>query len=534
MARVGKGAFGMDGFNHPANRGAVGDVLSTAQLSVEDKPRPGVPDHYSELYEHAPSGLVTFNTNAVVTELNLTFARLLEIDRAKLLQMPFTIVVVPEDIPDFLSHLRRCRQTSKGKIGTELHLRKKSGGGLPVQLLSIPFNKNGETVYHTAIFDLTERKHIEDQLKEAKDYAESIVQAIYEPLALLDNDLRIVSMNRAFNRTFRLKVHEATGQIFTNLENLSWNDSGQLEKILRQQTPVENCLIQARLSVTGEKLFLMLTAKRLLRPSGLPPLLLVVLYDVTMAMNHEREEARLVEEIQAAYQSLEKKVQERTHDLAVANENLKAMSARVLAAHESERRHLAHELHDDLGQVITSLNLFLERQIHSLPKEKQKDFREAHQIGRELLERVRQISLDLRPTLLNDLGFLPAVQSHLKSYRKHTGIAVRLDDKNFSEDRVATETGLVLFRVLQEALSNIARYAQVKTAKVTLASEEDSCLMFIEDKGVGCDLNVIGKFSSGIAGMRERVELSGGKFSIESAFRKGTRIAVSLPLVQLS
>jgi signal transduction histidine kinase len=158
--------------------------------------------------------------------------------------------------------------------------------------------------------------------------------------------------------------------------------------------------------------------------------------------------------------------------------------------------------------------------------------RETHSLVNEVMARVHDLSLDLRPTMLDDLGLLPALLWHTKRYSSQTEIAVRLEHESLEGRGFPVEIETAAYRIVQEALTNIARHSQAHEAAIRLKLVHDSLLITIEDHGIGFEVAAAlnSKKSSGLSGMMERAKLIGGQFSVESFPGKGTRLIVDLPV----
>lgn len=210
-----------------------------------------------------------------------------------------------------------------------------------------------------------------------------------------------------------------------------------------------------------------------------------------------------------------------------AEDAITSLSHRLLKAQEVERRTLARELHDEIGQALTGLRLSLETSA-VLPFAEKQGF--VATIN-ELVNRMRAMSLDLRPTMLDDVGLLPTLLWHLDKFSQQTHVAVDFQhsgiDRRFSPD---LEIGV--FRIIQEALTNVARHAQTDRVSVRVRASSSNLLIQIQDRGVGFDTGAVaGSYeTSGITGMHERAIGLGGNLSIEAAPGKGTRVYVELPL----
>ncbi|MEP6570743.1 MAG: PAS domain-containing protein [Acidobacteriota bacterium] len=214
------------------------------------------------------------------------------------------------------------------------------------------------------------------------------------------------------------------------------------------------------------------------------------------------------------------------------SERLKSLSRRLMEVQETERRNIALELHDEIGQVLTGLKLSLEIGARRPVDEVGRTLEEAGVLVNDLMARVRNLSLDLRPAMLDDLGLLPALLWHFEHYTAQTQIRVNFKHSGLEKRRFGVEVETAAYRIVQEALTNIARHAQVSEATVRLSTHQQTLLIEVEDSGRGFDTDSVLSASetSGLAGMRERASLLGGKLSLESRKDAGTRLLAELSL----
>jgi PAS domain S-box-containing protein len=219
-------------------------------------------------------------------------------------------------------------------------------------------------------------------------------------------------------------------------------------------------------------------------------------------------------------------------ELRGANERLQGMSRRLVELQEAERRHVARELHDEIGQLLPALKITLPMGSRSDRADAAGNWKKARGLVDELISRVRELSLDLRPAMLDDLGLLPALFWHFERYSAVTGVRVNFRHSKIEGRRFEPETETAAYRIVQEALTNVARHAGVEEAVVVVSGRLERLHLEIEDRGRGFDASDagIGGRSSGLAGMRERALLLGGDFTIESAGNSGTRLTATLPL----
>lgn len=207
------------------------------------------------------------------------------------------------------------------------------------------------------------------------------------------------------------------------------------------------------------------------------------------------------------------------------------MSQHLVASQESERRRIAVELHDEIGQLLTGVKLTLERSRRA-PTEPVKNqlISEAQSLIAELMGRVRNLSMELRPTMLDELGLLPTLDWFVTQYTKLTEVRVMLDPAGVDQ-RFPPEVETSAYRIFQEALTNVARHAGVDQAKVTIQLTGEDLVVRVEDQGVGFNPTEISALaSSGLSGMRERARLLGGQLNLDSAPGQGTRLTARLPV----
>jgi len=218
--------------------------------------------------------------------------------------------------------------------------------------------------------------------------------------------------------------------------------------------------------------------------------------------------------------------------LRTDQENLQTLSKRLLNVQETERRNIARELHDEVGQALTGIRITLEMAMQLQAGEIPDSIGQAHDLLVELMERVSRLSLELRPAPLDDFGLLPALLWFLDRYSLQTSIHVILKHNGLEQKRFASEVETAVYRIVQEALTNVARHARVDKAMVTLWFDQDILGIQVEDQGIGFDpeLPLAKGNSSGLLGMKERALLLNGKLIIESSPGIGTRVLAEIPV----
>jgi signal transduction histidine kinase len=228
---------------------------------------------------------------------------------------------------------------------------------------------------------------------------------------------------------------------------------------------------------------------------------------------------------------LERELERRLEENARAKADLQELSSRLVRAQENERRTLARELHDEVGQSLSAILMEAENAECAV----QTGELRTHLAGiRKLAERtaqeVRDLALLLRPSMLDDFGLLPALNWHCREMTKRTGLHVVVSADETAGD-LPEEHTTCIYRLVQEAVNNAARHANARTVEVAVYREADCVRFTIQDDGAGFDTRFVRGL--GILGMEERVRRLGGRFQLASQPGRGTRVAAELPLTQL-
>ncbi len=224
------------------------------------------------------------------------------------------------------------------------------------------------------------------------------------------------------------------------------------------------------------------------------------------------------------------------HMLSRLDDLVKTRAQQILRAQEAERKRIARELHDETSQSLTTLLINLamvEQSVHD-PAGKER-VNQVRELAHQTLRTIRNLSIDLRPSVLDDLGLLPAMRWYIREYQHRVGIQVEFTATGFKE-RYSTEIETALYRIVQEALTNIARHAHATKVQVELTREGMMARVWIHDNGQGFDIQAItrqpqGERGLGLMGMRERATLLDGTLEIISQPREGTTIEAHIPLV---
>ncbi len=219
-------------------------------------------------------------------------------------------------------------------------------------------------------------------------------------------------------------------------------------------------------------------------------------------------------------------------------ESLQVLSQRVIRAQETERRQIARELHDEIGQALTGVQLNLQTVQHFLEGDARESLKDSMLTIERVLQQARDLSLNLRPSVLDDFGLVAALRWLVKRRTKVSGPAIEFTADPF-ETRLSEDIETACFRVAQEALTNVVRHARASHVSIELHQRDEQLQLLIRDDGVGFDVSKAmdiakGGASMGLLGLRERVLLVGGRIEIESVLGQGTALLAYFPIRPLA
>ncbi len=398
--------------------------------------------------------------------------------------------------------------------------------------------------YYGLTHDLTELKHSENLLRSSEERLGLMMEGVTDYAILtLDRDGSINSWNRGAELIFGYAAKDILGKkseiLFTDEDILDGVPEREMETARTKGRASDERWMKHR---DGRRFF----ANGVMMPLHIGKAVngyAKILSDLT-------EKKRHAEELQRAHDELEIRVVERTKELAESNAALVGeikeretaekerieLLGRLVTSQEVERRRIARDLHDQMGQRLTALRLKIASLRQMTPASE--DFQPRVERLQEIAERIDSdlsfLAWELRPTILDDLGLLDAVKAFVDEWSRHNEISADFHSAGLPKDRLDREVETHLYRVTQEALNNIVKHAGATHVTVLLEGREHNVMLIIEDDGKGFDTNKKPDSSEsgsglGLVGMRERALLIGGEIEIESAPGKGTTIYVRVP-----
>jgi signal transduction histidine kinase len=202
---------------------------------------------------------------------------------------------------------------------------------------------------------------------------------------------------------------------------------------------------------------------------------------------------------------------------------------RVVAAQEAERSRLARELHDETGQALTSILLGLKPLERAADEQLAEAVASVRTLVVSTLQDVRRLAVELRPAALDDFGLVPAVTRLVDTFREQTGMNVELEAR-LSEQRLPPEVETALYRIVQEALTNVVKHSGATRVSILLTERDHAVAAMVEDDGMGFEIDRVREDGLGLVGMRERIGLVGGRLQVESSAGAGTTVVAEVPV----
>jgi len=503
---------------------------------------------YSDFFEFALVGYFTFDPSGVILNVNPTGALLLGTDRNSLLSQPFSTFISPDSQQVFEVHRLELFDTRTKQI-CDLKLLDRHKNPIWVQLESLAFRsgQGHSEQFLTVIKEITNRKETEEALRKTHHELE---QRVAERTAELEN----------INQKLRRQIFEC-----------EYAEAALKESEQKYSTLVEDALIGVYIIQDG---IIKFANDKLAAIYGYEKDELIGLQSLDLVHPEDRPRIKEMrakrlkgEKVPSEYEirGLKKNgdtiwvmrsfslinfrdgpaisgivsdmTQRRKAEQALreSGKELRILSNQLLSAEEKERKRIARELHDGIGQTLSAIKFSVENSLRLLRNEADhselKSLEAVIPLTQKTIEEVRRIVKDLRPSILDDLGILATINWFCREFQDiYAGIRIKREI-DIQEGDIPSPLKTVIYRILQEALNNVAKHSRADLIQLTLEKSDSGIELKIQDNGVGFDLaKTISLKSSqrgfGLASMRERAKLSGAAFDIVSTVGKGTVIRV--------
>jgi len=508
------------GFTPIAGEGGAGSGSVALFEDVDDskalaEEKQSASQELHELYHNAPCGYHSLDPQGVVIQINDTELGWLGYERREVIgTLRFTDLLAPPHRETFCRNFGLLSERGQ-LLDNEYEMVRKDGTVFPVLLSSTALRDvDGKFIRSRAsVFDISKRRRAENELGESEVRNAAILRAALDCIVSIDSEGKIIEFNPAAERTFRYTREEAIGKDVADLLN-----PGALRDA-RRRGP-EHIGSAGNETVLGKRMHL--TA---VRSDGSE-------FPVEFAMTAVQLRSRT---IFTAYLRDITKERWAEQELRRYADRLRSISRRLVEVQESERRAIANRLHDMVGQKLTALsinlNIVKSQSSRSLAANIDAKLDDSLALVEETVESIRDVMAELRPALLDDYGLAPVLRWYAEQFTKRTGIAIEVIEQG-TPRRLPAAVEEALFRIVQEALANVAKYAGAKRVTVRLGASPQGICLAIGDDGCGFGPTNSHQPSKhhgwGLMIMQERAAAVGAELQVESAIGHGTQITVTL------
>jgi PAS domain S-box-containing protein len=538
------------------------EVLTTREFMEVERQR------YIDLFEYAPDGYVVTDGNGIIKEANSTAMQLLGTDRTYLIGKPMVLFVVSEDRNAFRKKLNRLKHLKSIK-DWEIRLQRwrRISFHSEVSVTSVlPLSGEPPTLRWT-IRDISERKRIEEEIRQHREHLEELVGKRTAELsrAKEDAEQKALELDAGLNSiadgvmifSARKKLQRMNSMaaylVKYGFEEEELTIEEQLESLRMKTIDGQNLPLHEIPIVRAFQGETVLSQQILMHPKNDSKPRCISLSAAPIRTANGRflgviatftditQQRELTEALREAHGDLEKRVQERTAELAGAmealqksEEQLRFLSSRLLTAQEEERKRIAGELHDSIGSSLSAIKFGLQNAFDRMKRGEgdPESIERLIALTQQTIDEARRMMVELRPSMLDDLGLLSTITWFCKQFQTiYTTIDVETRI-NIEESDIPENLKIVIFRIMQEALHNIAKYSRAEFVSLSLEKRDGTIELRIEDSGVGFDMDSVlyldkQKRGLGLTSMKERAKLSGGDLAVQSYIGEGTVVEAS-------
>jgi PAS domain S-box-containing protein len=458
---------------------------------------------FKEFFDLAPVSFLTLDSAGRILEANPNAVELMGFSASWLLGKSFPVFIASDNLPAYIQHMKACAAGRRSIVDVRLNI---AGRIVYARILTVLLSDGSPACFRTAILDVTALRETERRLKESSADWHSLVQNAPDIILKLDKHGQIIFSNRPFHG-----VKAAGRTIFQLFPPVS-------RERLREALDDAFGGRAASCEVSGD--------------SADGEQTVGVWYNVRFGAQATGSDTGGVETTTVIIRDVSR---QKAYELQLesATALMRQLSARLENVREEERLRIARELHDELGQALTVLRMDL-AWLHKQPATSEGVISERIQRMMEFTDNtigaVRRIATELRPTILDDLGLVAAIEWLLEDFQKRSGMKCRLKSARHSVP-LRPEFATTVFRVVQEALTNVARHSEATRVVVEIEDTKKKLVVKVVDNGKGIRRSAMSdRTSLGLAGMRERVIQIGGDLKIQGRPGFGTRVSFHIPL----
>lgn len=467
-------------------------IVNSALKKSEEK--------YKNYIESAPDGVFVTDETGKYLEVNDAASRITGYSKEELLSMSMSDLLIDKTVDDIVAFFKQLIE--RGSFKTESSLKHKNGLKRWLEISAVQLDK---TRFLGFVKDVTESKIAAAALIESEDRFRSFFELIPDLMAISDMDGNFLDINSSWSRVVGFSREELLEKSY--LEYIHPDDLDKTKQIVTDKLMHGDTVLSFEnryISKDGRVVWLEWTSQ----PNVSKGRTFAIARNITERKQTEAELENSLEQLHQLTQHIEK-------------------------VRENERVAISRELHDDLGQALTAVKIDL-----GLIKQKVLDPEALSRITKvsglvsETIKTVQRLTSQLRPQILEDLGIETAIEWHTKEFAERFGIEVSLNLDLDSTFPISPDASLIVFRIMQESLTNIARHSKATRVEISLNIKNDTIYFSISDNGIGITENEINSRKSfGLIGMKERAASLGGTLKINQKNGKGTEIMLIFPII---
>ena len=490
---------------------AIENARLYKQAQQEITERKKAEEELEDIFNLSPDMIAVCTTEGKFLKVNPSWEKVLGYTTKEILDLGWAKLVHPDDVEQTN---KKVEKQLKGSPVTNFINRFKCKDGSYKSLeWQATYAKEG--IVHATARDITERKEAEEALRKSENRLKGLFETMAEGVVLIDADGQIVQANPAATRIAGLRRSEIEGGAYDSPEwNLLRPDGTKMPqkemagpRTMKEKRPIKD-LVMGVEKPDGNISWININTSLLKKENDQIDCIILTFADMTKRKKAEEE-------------------------IRSSREQLRNLAAHLQSAREEERKLIAREIHDELGQTLTALKM----DVFWLAKRMPKDQRPFHEKTKSMsklidktIQRIKKISAALRPGLLDYLGLPAAIEWEGEEFQNRTGIKCEMNID--SEDIIMEQDhSTAIFRIFQETLTNAVRHSNATRVKVSLKEKAGKLELRVRDNGKGItEKQVSDPKSFGLIGMRERALFLGGKVKIRGVQDKGTTITTTVPL----